>query len=255
MSSRRKGWSPTPGSVATSSSPACGRSQARYPSIGDARGLGLMVALELVKPGVGDGRTPDPELTKRIQAEALARKLIVLTAGTYVNVVRIIPPLVTTADEVDQALGDPRRVAGGRRSAADAVPMDERTAAGPDDAAGRRPARGPRRSSIRRRGSSSTSWSSRARTPIRVARRASEGRAAAETAGRGALLDEAVGGRTRSDQRTFATGRLLRAPGRRRTWRSRSAESTIEWPRQPRSRKPSRRAVVEDLVDPRDCPT
>ena len=65
---------------------------------------GLMVAIELVKPGVGDGRTPDPELTKRIQAEALARKLIVLTAGTYVNVVRIIPPLVTTADEVDMAL-------------------------------------------------------------------------------------------------------------------------------------------------------
>ena len=65
---------------------------------------GLMVAIELVKPGVGDGRTPDPDLTKRIQAEALARKLIVLTAGTYVNVVRIIPPLVTTADEVDMAL-------------------------------------------------------------------------------------------------------------------------------------------------------
>ncbi len=35
---------------------------------------------------------------------ALLRKLIVLTAGTYVNVIRIIPPLVTTADEVDQAL-------------------------------------------------------------------------------------------------------------------------------------------------------
>jgi 4-aminobutyrate aminotransferase/(S)-3-amino-2-methylpropionate transaminase len=78
---------------------------ARYPSIGDVRGLGLMVAIELVKPGVGDGRSPDPELTKRIQAEALARKLIVLTAGTYVNVVRIIPPLVTTADEVEMALG------------------------------------------------------------------------------------------------------------------------------------------------------
>lgn len=77
----------------------------RYRSIGDARGLGLMVAIELVKPGVGDGRTPDPDLTKRIQAEALARKLIVLTAGTYVNVIRIIPPLVTTAGEVDQALG------------------------------------------------------------------------------------------------------------------------------------------------------
>jgi acetylornithine/succinyldiaminopimelate/putrescine aminotransferase len=38
---------------------------------------------------------------KRLQAEALSRKLIVLTAGTYVNVVRIIPPLVTTAEEVD----------------------------------------------------------------------------------------------------------------------------------------------------------
>ena len=81
------------------------RLAARYPSIGDARGLGLMVAIELVKPGVGDGRTPDPDLTKRIQAEALARKLIVLTAGTYVNVIRIIPPLVTTAAEVDLALG------------------------------------------------------------------------------------------------------------------------------------------------------
>ena len=76
----------------------------RYESIGDVRGLGLMVAIELVKPGVGDGRTPDPDLTKRIQAEALARKLIVLTAGTYVNVIRIIPPLVTTADEIDLAL-------------------------------------------------------------------------------------------------------------------------------------------------------
>ena len=78
--------------------------QTRYASIGDVRGLGLMVAIELVQPGVGDGRVPDPALTKRIQAEALSRQLIVLTAGTYVNVIRIIPPLVTTADEVDQAL-------------------------------------------------------------------------------------------------------------------------------------------------------
>jgi 4-aminobutyrate aminotransferase len=74
-------------------------------SVGDVRGLGLMVALELVKPDEGDGRVPDPALTKRIQAEALARKLIVLTAGTYVNVIRIIPPLITTSDEVDLALG------------------------------------------------------------------------------------------------------------------------------------------------------
>jgi 4-aminobutyrate aminotransferase len=80
------------------------RLAAKYPAIGDARGLGLMVAIELVQPGVADGRTPDPDLTKRVQAEALARRLIVLTAGTYVNVIRIIPPLVTTATEVDGAL-------------------------------------------------------------------------------------------------------------------------------------------------------
>jgi 4-aminobutyrate aminotransferase len=73
-------------------------------SVGDVRGLGLMAALELVRPDEGDGRVPDPDLTKRVQAEALARRLIVLTAGTYVNVIRIIPPLVTTADEVDRAV-------------------------------------------------------------------------------------------------------------------------------------------------------
>jgi 4-aminobutyrate aminotransferase len=79
--------------------------QARHRSIGDVRGLGLMAAIELVKPDEGDGRVPDPAITKRIQAEAFARKLLVLTAGSYVNVVRIIPPLVTTADEVERALG------------------------------------------------------------------------------------------------------------------------------------------------------
>jgi 4-aminobutyrate aminotransferase len=72
--------------------------------VGDVRGLGLMLALEFVKADEGDGRVPNPELTQKVQAEALERKLIVLTAGTYVNVVRIIPPLVTTADEVDFAL-------------------------------------------------------------------------------------------------------------------------------------------------------
>mgnify|MGYP000374330341 CR=1 FL=1 len=76
----------------------------RYRSIGDVRGLGLMLALEFVKPGEGDGRVPNPDVAKRVQAEALARNLIILTAGTYVNVIRIIPPLVTTADEVELAL-------------------------------------------------------------------------------------------------------------------------------------------------------
>ncbi len=72
--------------------------------VGDVRGLGLMVALEFVRPHEGDGRAPAPELAKRVQQEAFDRGLLLLTAGTYVNVIRIIPPLVTTEDEVDRAL-------------------------------------------------------------------------------------------------------------------------------------------------------
>jgi 4-aminobutyrate aminotransferase/(S)-3-amino-2-methylpropionate transaminase len=60
-----------------------------------------MLALEFVKPDEGDGRVPDPDLAKRVIAEALSRRMIVLSAGTYGNVVRIIPPLVTTPDEID----------------------------------------------------------------------------------------------------------------------------------------------------------
>ena len=81
-----------------------GRICAGRAQVGNVRGLGLMVALEFVKPGEGDGRVPNPELTKRVQKEAFDRRLLLLTAGTYVNVIRIIPPLVTTAEEVDQAL-------------------------------------------------------------------------------------------------------------------------------------------------------
>jgi 4-aminobutyrate aminotransferase len=75
-----------------------------HPSMGDVRGLGLMVAVEFVKPGEGDGRVPDSDVTKRVQKACFDRKLLLLTAGTSVNVVRIIPPLVTTAEEVDLAL-------------------------------------------------------------------------------------------------------------------------------------------------------
>jgi len=76
----------------------------KHPAIGDVRGLGLMLALEFIQPGVGDGRLPDANLAKRVLSEALDRRLIVLSAGTYANVARIIPPLVTTAAEVDLAI-------------------------------------------------------------------------------------------------------------------------------------------------------
>ncbi|MDQ3449131.1 MAG: aminotransferase class III-fold pyridoxal phosphate-dependent enzyme [Chloroflexota bacterium] len=74
------------------------------PAVGDVRGLGCMVALELVHPGSPDGRTPDPASVKRVLAQALRRRLLLLSAGSWGQVVRIIPPLVTTMDEVDEAV-------------------------------------------------------------------------------------------------------------------------------------------------------
>jgi 4-aminobutyrate aminotransferase and related aminotransferases len=65
------------------------------------RGRGLMVALELADPGT---LAPRPDLAKRLLHEAFERHLLLLTCGTYGQVVRIIPPLVTTDDEVDLAV-------------------------------------------------------------------------------------------------------------------------------------------------------
>ena len=77
----------------------------RHPVIGDARGLGLMAALELVRPGVGDGRVPHPQAVRHVLRAALERHLMLLSAGPYGNVLRIIPPLVTSDEEIDLALG------------------------------------------------------------------------------------------------------------------------------------------------------
>lgn len=61
-----------------------------------------MIAIELAE---GDALTPRPDLAKALLREAMARKLLLLTCGTRGQVVRIIPPLVTTDDEVDLAIG------------------------------------------------------------------------------------------------------------------------------------------------------
>ncbi|BBZ35798.1 4-aminobutyrate--2-oxoglutarate transaminase [Mycolicibacterium confluentis] len=58
--------------------------------IGDVRGRGAMIAVELVEEGT---KTPDAALTARIAAYAHAQGLIVLTCGTYGNVLRFLPPL------------------------------------------------------------------------------------------------------------------------------------------------------------------
>jgi 4-aminobutyrate aminotransferase len=80
------------------------RAASEHPRVGDVRGLGLMTALEFVDPHGADPRTPDPGLAKRVLGEALSRKLILLSAGSFGQVVRFIPPLVTTPAEVDGAV-------------------------------------------------------------------------------------------------------------------------------------------------------
>jgi 4-aminobutyrate aminotransferase len=71
-------------------------------SVADVRGRGLMLAIEFAD---GPSQTPRPDLAKGLLAEAMARNLLILTCGTYGQVVRVIPPLVTTDDEADLALG------------------------------------------------------------------------------------------------------------------------------------------------------
>ena len=64
---------------------------ARHACVGDVRGRGAMLAVELVRPGTHE---PDAGLTSRIAAACHQRGLVVLTAGTFGNVLRFLPPLV-----------------------------------------------------------------------------------------------------------------------------------------------------------------
>jgi 4-aminobutyrate aminotransferase len=73
----------------------------QVPQIADVRGLGAMVAVEFAQ---ANGE-PDAEITKRVQAEALKRKLILLTCGVNANVVRFLFPLTTPQAIFDEALG------------------------------------------------------------------------------------------------------------------------------------------------------
>jgi 4-aminobutyrate aminotransferase / (S)-3-amino-2-methylpropionate transaminase / 5-aminovalerate transaminase len=76
--------------------------QAKYPVIGEVRGRGAMQAIELVKPGTKD---PNPEAMNAIVKYCQSKGVLVLTAGTYGNVVRFLPPIVITDDLLRDALG------------------------------------------------------------------------------------------------------------------------------------------------------
>jgi 4-aminobutyrate aminotransferase len=76
---------------------------ARDERIGDVRGPGLMIGLELVRDRVT--REPDAELATAIMQRCADLGLLLLTCGTAHNVIRWIPPLDVTAAEVNEALG------------------------------------------------------------------------------------------------------------------------------------------------------
>ncbi|WP_081768742.1 4-aminobutyrate--2-oxoglutarate transaminase [Herbaspirillum sp. RV1423] len=74
---------------------------ASVPAIGEVRGLGAMVAVEFVQPGTDK---PDAEFTKRVQANALKDGLLLLTCGSYGNVIRFLFPLTIPDTVMDEAL-------------------------------------------------------------------------------------------------------------------------------------------------------
>ena len=72
----------------------------RFPAVGDVRGLGLMIGIELVRRQ--DTREKAPELRNRVLDRAFERGLLVLGAGE--NTIRLSPPLVVSRDQCDFAL-------------------------------------------------------------------------------------------------------------------------------------------------------
>lgn len=74
--------------------------QRQYPALGDVRGIGLMVGSEFSTTD----RKPDKVTAKAVVHACLDRKLMLLTCGTYDNIIRWIPPLIVSEEQVDTAL-------------------------------------------------------------------------------------------------------------------------------------------------------
>jgi 4-aminobutyrate aminotransferase/(S)-3-amino-2-methylpropionate transaminase len=77
--------------------------QERWDAIGHVRGLGAMLAIELV----ADRETKEPaaELASRVVEAAAERGLLLLKSGIYSNCIRVLVPLVISDAELDEALG------------------------------------------------------------------------------------------------------------------------------------------------------
>ena len=75
--------------------------QKKYPAIGEVRGRGAMIAIELVQPG---SKEPNGELLGKVVKYSQSKGVLFLTAGTYGNVLRFLPPLVISDDLVKEAM-------------------------------------------------------------------------------------------------------------------------------------------------------
>jgi 4-aminobutyrate aminotransferase/(S)-3-amino-2-methylpropionate transaminase len=78
------------------------RLQARVPGIGDVRGLGCMLAMEFVTDRAT--KQPDPALAQRVVERARTHGLLLLKCGPHKNVVRLLPPLTVTMEEMASGL-------------------------------------------------------------------------------------------------------------------------------------------------------
>jgi 4-aminobutyrate aminotransferase/(S)-3-amino-2-methylpropionate transaminase len=76
--------------------------QERFPAIGEVRGLGAMLAIELVEDRAT--KQPAPRLVQAVIDAAIQRGLLLLKAGVHGNVIRVLSPLVITDGELDEAL-------------------------------------------------------------------------------------------------------------------------------------------------------
>jgi 4-aminobutyrate aminotransferase/(S)-3-amino-2-methylpropionate transaminase len=77
--------------------------QERWDAIGDVRGLGAMLAIELVHDR--ETKDPAPELASTVVETAAERGLLLLKSGIYSNCIRVLVPLVISDAELDEALG------------------------------------------------------------------------------------------------------------------------------------------------------
>ena len=99
----------------------------RFDAVGDVRGLGAMLAVELVRDR--ETKDPDPDLATAVVEAAAARGLLLLKAGIHGNCIRVLCPLVVTDEQLDEALAtweEALEVASAGR--ADAPAVDEHAA-------------------------------------------------------------------------------------------------------------------------------